>query len=418
MEQFRRTIVRTERRSGGKRRLRLRRSHNVLAAALRGGGTAVSMRNALAKLDQTNPDWVLFDYVHATGSAASYEENLTAVKTKYEQFCQKLKPATTLDEKIIPLFHIDAFVNSVLKKPPRQKKLRHTSVHPFIRAAQTKRKEEAECAGYAKAYALMCRLLGIPHAIRASETHVFVTVPLSSSPSSSSSSSSSSSPNPLLGQHVLCVNRVNMNKLNKMESPALNFSADRWKIVDSMYARATELKGQDVIALTIVNAIADPFVSEELIQQLGGKTPTIWVQQALRDAEVARRTHDVFKEANIPFPMAALDAAKLLLDPTFLTMFLESINEKTFQYPVAFFIGDTKDNDNEDFIGVFKEILMTERMHKDDAEAMWARARAKALAACNKDRHKSIANKFDALKTKNPNVSRYLHPLGGRNKIR
>ena len=209
-----------------------------------------------------------------------------------------------------------------------------------------------------------------------------------------------------------------MNKLNKIESPALNFSADRWNIMDSMYARTTDLKEQDVIALTVVNAIADPFVSEELIRQLGGESHTIWVQQALRDAEVARRTRDVFRDTNIPFPMAALDAAKLLLDPNFLTMFLDSIDEKRFRYPVAFFTGDTKDGDNEDFIGVFKEILLAERMPIDAAEAMWVRAKAKALAACNNDRQKSISNKFDALKTKNPHVSRYLHPLGDRNKIK
>ena len=94
------------------------------------------------------------------------------------------------------------------------------------------------------------------------------------------------------------------------------------------------------------------------------------------------------------------------------------IAEKTFRYPVVFFIGDAKDNDNEDFIGVFKEILMTERMDLDDAEAMWARAKTKALAACNNDRHTIISNKFDALKTKNPDVSRYLYPLGDRNKSR
>ena len=59
MEQLRRTIVGAERRSGGKRRLRLRRSHNALVTVLRGGGgTATSMRNALAKLDPTNSRYI------------------------------------------------------------------------------------------------------------------------------------------------------------------------------------------------------------------------------------------------------------------------------------------------------------------------------------------------------------------------
>ena len=420
MQTFRHAIVSAEGAPGKRRRLRLRRSHNILAGVLlRGGGVAGDMENALQR---TTSDWVLFDHVRA-GPTSSLDDDLGAVRLQFDKFCEKQKHTPDSNATAVKLFQIDGFVHSLLRPPSKTEKLRHRSVHPFILAAKTGRKEKAECVGFAKAFALMCRLLSIPHTVWASETHVFVTVPSSSSASASASASASSSASASASSSasssfseafVLCVNRKTMNKLNKIETT--NFSMGRWKTMDSMYALAVPLHDRDVIALTIVNEISDPIRTSNLLQTLGpGGTPgTIWEQQARREAEVARATQRVFANANIPFPMAALDAAKMLLDPRFLHMFLNSIDEKKFRYPAAFFVGNTKDDDNEDFIGVFKDILLAERLEQDDADAMWTTARAKALAACEASRHKVIAKHFDALKSPTSAVAEYLHPLSGR----
>tara|TARA_Y100000748_G_scaffold293427_1_gene282967 strand:- start:1190 stop:1834 length:645 start_codon:yes stop_codon:yes gene_type:complete len=214
-----------------------------------------------------------------------------------------------------------------------------------------------------------------------------------------------------------------MNKLNKLKDKD-NLKARLWKIKDGMYAGAQTLSGKDVISLTIVNEIADPIVSAELLQQLGAapSSSPVWVEQALREAEVHARTRQVFLESRqqawpegavkLKYPLAALDVAKLLQEPKYLEDFLDAIDTE-FQYPDTMFAGN-QDDDNEDFIGVFVDILKTERLGREEAEALWQKGRSKALAVCAVGRHTKIKRNFDALKSLASGVSQYLMPLSSR----
>ena len=111
----------------------------------------------------------------------------------------------------------------------------------------------------------------------------------------------------------------------------------------------------------------------------------------------------------LKYPLAALDVAKLLQEPKYLEDFLDTI-DTDFKYPDTMFAGN-KDGDNEDFIGVFTDILKTERLSREEAEALWQKGRSKALAVCAANKHTKIKRNFSALKTLNSGVSQYLMPL-------
>lgn len=372
------------------RQLRLRRSYNILLSG--GMHSSDKMNNALNILHASSrlDDWVAFDYIRATGSLDGLPQQLEAIKSNFSTFRSK-NPGEIFEQ-------IDKFVNIRLKHPSKKEKFYRKSVYPFMIAATTGAKQKSGCVGYAKAFALMCILLDVQYDMWASETHVFVTI--------HEPGTTAITPSPLLNSYVLCVNRKVMNKLNK--APPNNFRGNAWKIVDSMYAKAIKLDGVNTISLTIVNELADPILCADLLKKLGVGETTIWVQQRLHDAEVQRQAQQVYKNATINYPMAALDVAKLLLEPKFLDDFLNAI-DVNFRYPEVIFIGTHEED--EDFIGVFTDILNTERLSVTDAEMLWSRAKALAIQVCDEKKGNKISNAFDAMKNTSRNTSKYLGPL-------
>lgn len=354
---------------------------------------AIDALQDLKKID----DWVLFDYARDHGDVDGYHDALRLVLEQFEAFRRAGKH---LDKPMHE--QIDVFVNVVLK-PAKGNKSCHKSVYPFIQAAiGGKQKSKSECVGYAKAYSLMCTLMGVPHVLYASETHLFVMIKIDESMPDTSS--------PLTNAFILCVNRKVMNTVNKV--PANNYNAGLWTIVDSMYAQARRLNGRDTIALTIVNEVSDPVLSAELIRQVGADESNIWLQQRLRNAQVQECVRKIFAGVRIHYPMAALDVAKLLLSPHFLDQFLDSI-DPSFEYPPTIFLG-SKDEEEEDFLSVFSDVLKAEKLGIDDAESMWARAKQLALRVCNDKDAQKIINAFDALKNMTKPTSKYLKPLERR----